>query len=541
MKKSNQNKITALYCRLSQEDENNGDSDSIINQKSILTKYASDNGFTNTKLFVDDGYSGVSFNRPAFQELLELMEQGKVATLITKDLSRLGRNYIEVGNYTEILFPQWNVRYIAINDNFDSLFNEGNELAPFKNLFNEWYARDTSKKIRAVIKAKAERGERVGTSIPYGYKKDPNKKGHLLINEETAPIVRKIFNLCIQGYGPGKIAKMLKDEQILKPTMYRYYTEGKTGAITDTDDLYGWNNATVADILDNEVYLGHTINCKTTTISFKNKKRVARPANEQYRIENTHDAIINQDTWSIARRMRDSKRRTLKHFDTVNKYNGMLYCANCGNKMYLHRGKSLTPDKYNFTCSRYSKHMGEERCTPHTIRECVLDELVLRTIQEVTYFARIDAIRFRDEIEELKGKENREQLKRKENELAKSHKRDSELNTLFKRLYEDNVLGKVTNEQFRILSDGYNDEQRQLKENIAILEAEIERLESMQIDVDKFVALAVQYTNITELTDEILHTFISKIVIHEREQKHSKTGVQQVDIYFNNIGLLTNA
>lgn len=228
MIKSNQNekKITALYCRLSQEDENKGDSDSIINQKSILTKYAKDNGFENIEVFVDDGYSGVSFNRPDFQRLLELMEQGKVSTLITKDLSRLGRNYIEVSNYTEILFPRWNVRYIAVNDNYDSLYSESNEYAPLKNLFNEWFARDTSKKIRTAIKAKAERGERVGTVIPYGYKRDPEIKGHLLINPETAPVVKMIFSLCAEGKGPRVIANALRKKKIPKPTMYRFMTEG---------------------------------------------------------------------------------------------------------------------------------------------------------------------------------------------------------------------------------------------------------------------------------------------------------------------------
>ena len=290
-------KITALYCRLSQEDENKGDSDSIINQKAILTKYAEENGFTNIQIFIDDGYSGVCFNRPDFQRLIELMEKGKVNTLITKDLSRLGRNYIEVGNYTEILFPRWNVRYIAINDNYDSMYNEGNELAPFKNLFNEWYARDTSKKIRAVFKAKAERGERISTQAPYGYKKDPDTKGHLIIDEATAPVVKMMFELCAIGNGPRAIANILRDKEILKPTIYRYQQTGAYCRITDTEDIYGWNDRTVADILDNEVYLGHTINCKTTVASYKDKRKIYRPESEWLRFENTHEAIVDQTTW----------------------------------------------------------------------------------------------------------------------------------------------------------------------------------------------------------------------------------------------------
>lgn len=389
MNKSNQteNKITALYCRLSQEDEKNGDSDSIINQKAILTKYAEDNGFTNTKVFVDDGYSGVSFNRPGFQKVLELMESGRVTTMITKDLSRLGRNYIEVGNYTEILFPRWNVRYIAINDNYDSLYSEGNELAPFKNLFNEWYARDTSKKISAVIKAKAERGERVGTVVPYGYKRDTEHKGHLLVNEETAPIVKKIFDLCASGKGPSQIASILERDKILKPTMYRYANEGITRREIDMNNPYAWSGRTVGDMLSNEIYLGHTINCKTTTVSFKDKRKKNRPENEQYRIENTHEAIIDKGTWDIVQEIRKGKRRR-NSFGEVNKYSGLLYCADCNNKLYFVRGHTMEVKNFNFVCSRYRKHMGEEICTPHSIREVVLDEIVLEEIRRTTYYAR---------------------------------------------------------------------------------------------------------------------------------------------------------
>ena len=301
-------KITALYCRLSQEDENKGDSDSIINQKAILTKYAEDNGFTNLQFFVDDGYSGVRFNRPGFQKAVELMKAGKVETFITKDLSRFGRNYLEVGGYLEE-FEKWNVRYIAINDNFDSLYSDGNELIPFKNVFNEWFARDTSKKIRAVLKAKAERGERVGTQIPYGYKKDPEVKGHLLTDEETAPVVKMIYDLCAAGNGPRIIASMLKEKKILKPSAYSYQKSGKYGCVTDTEDIYGWSDRTVAGILDNEVYLGHTINCKSTVASYKDKRKIHRPESEWLRFENTHEAIIDEVTWEIVRKVRAGKRR----------------------------------------------------------------------------------------------------------------------------------------------------------------------------------------------------------------------------------------
>ena len=537
--KSNQyeSKITALYCRLSQEDELKGDSNSIQNQRAILEKYAKDNGFENIEVFVDDGYSGVSFNRPDFQRLLEMMEQGKVATLITKDLSRLGRNYIEVGQYTEMLFPRWDVRYIAINDNYDSLYNEGNELAPFKNLFNEWYARDTSKKIRAVVKAKAERGERVGTVVPYGYRKDPDVKGHLLVNEDTAPVVRLIFSLCAEGKGPKVIANILREKQILKPTAYRYQTSGKYGATTDTEDIYGWDDRTVAGILDNEIYLGHTINCRTTVVSYKDKRKKDVPESEWYRFENTHEAIIDKVTWDIVRKVRASKRRRT-NMGEVDKYSGLLYCADCGSKLYFVRGTTIKPEAYNFICSRYRKHMGHELCTPHTIREMALDEIVLEEIRSVTYYARANTVQFVSFIQQKSSAESRRELNAKTAELSKLEKRNGELNALFKRLYEDHVLGKVTSEQFRMLSEGYNEEQRTIQEEIPRLRKTIEDLKASATNVDRFLDIVRKYTDIKELTPEILRTFVSKIVIHERSRKHVKDAEQDIDIYFTHIGNL---
>lgn len=533
-------KITALYCRLSQEDENKGDSNSIQNQRAILEKYAKDNGFENIQVFIDDGYSGVSFNRPDFQRLLEMMEQGKVATLITKDLSRLGRNYIEVGNYTEMLFPRWNVRYIAVNDNYDSLYSEGNEFAPFKNLFNEWFARDTSKKIRAVVKAKAERGERVSTQIPYGYKKDPDVKGHLLIDEETAPIVRRIFELCAQGMGPTNIGNVLRDEKIFKPTIRRYHEQGIYGTVTDTDKPYGWTAETIGRILKNEVYLGHTINCRTRVISYKDKRQVDVPKNEQYRFENTHEAIIDKETWDAVQKVREGKRRR-NNMGAIDKYSGLLYCADCGSKLYFVRGKSIKPSDYNFICSRYRKHIGEQLCTAHRIREVALDEIILEEIRRITYYARTKTREFVEFINKKSSSENRRELTAKTNELAKLEKRNAELNTLFKRLYEDNVLGKITSEQFRMLSDGYNAEQRTIADQIPILQKQIEDLKASSTNVERFVTISNKYTDLQDLTPEILRTFIDKIVIHERTEKWAKTAEQQIDIYFRYVGcIVTN-
>ena len=540
MSNQKENKITALYCRLSQEDELKGDSNSIQNQRSMLERFCADNGFENTRVFVDDGFSGVNFERPGFQEMMSLMEEGKIGTLITKDLSRLGRNYIEVGQYTELIFPRMGVRYIAINDNYDSLYSEGNELAPFKNLFNEWYARDTSKKIRAVVKAKAERGERVSTQIPYGYMKDPEQKNHLIINPETAPIVKEIFALCAQGIGPKNIGNILRDRQILKPTIYRYMKSGKYGTKTDVDTPYGWNATTVVNILSNETYLGHTINCQTTTVSYKDKRVIERPVSEQYRYENTHEAIIDQMTWDIVQKVREGKRRR-NSMNEIAKYSGLLYCADCGSKLYFARGKTITPDQYNFFCSKYRKHVGEDTCTMHQIREVILDEIVLEEIRRATYYARAHSAEFIEFINKKSSSENKKELNARLLEQSKLTRRSGELSALFRRLYEDNVLGRITNEQFRMLSEGYNEEQRTISERLPELEKEIERLKSSANNVEQFVALAKKHICIEKLTAEVIRTFISKIVIHEKSAKHSKSATQQIDIYFTHIGMLPTA
>ena len=526
---SNQDKITALYCRLSKDDLNVGDSDSIVHQRAILEKYAKDNCFPNIRVFVDDGYSGVSFDRPGFQEMYKLIEAGKVGIVITKDLSRLGRNYIEVGNYTEFVFPRYGVRYIAINDN--------NELAPFKNLFNEWYARDTSKKIRAVFKAKAERGQRLGTTIPYGYRRDPDsgKECHLLINEETAPVVRMIFSMCASGIGPSNIAKTLHEKKILKPTFYRFQKEGRYGTHTDTDNPYKWNERTIADILDNEIYIGNTINCQTRIASFKDKRTIKVPKEEQLRFENTHEAIIDKETWDIVHKVREGRIRKTR-MGEINKYSGLIYCADCGRKHYLYRGRTVKRESYSFICGNYHKHVGIEKCTPHSIREVVLDEIVLEEINRAIYYARNNTKEFTDYISKKTSSQYRKDLNAKTAELSKAEKRIVELKSLFKRLYEDNVLGRISDEQYRVLSLDYNDEQKELEQSIPDLQKEIDTLKSECTNVQKFLDIVRKYVHVKELTPEVLRTFISKIVVHEREKKHSQTSPQQIDIYFRYIG-----
>ena len=388
-----------------------------------------------------------------------------------------------------------------------------------------------------MVKAKAERGERVSTQIPYGYMKDPLQKNHLIIDSETAPIVREIFSLCASGIGPKNIGNILRDRQILKPTMYRYSKTGKYGTVTDTDAPYDWKSTTISNILCNETYLGHTVNCQTTTVSFKDKRVIERPKNEQYRYENTHEAIIDQRTWDMAQQVRAGKRRR-NSMQEIPKYSGLLFCADCGSKLYFARGKTISPEQYNFFCSKYRKHVGEDTCTMHQIREVVLDEIVLEELRRTTYYARAHTTEFVEFINQKSSAENRKELTAKSSELARLSKRNTELNSLFKRLYEDNVLGRITNEQFRLLSEGYNAEQREITERLPILEKEIEHLKASANNVEQFVTLAKKFINIESLTPEIIRTFISKIVIHEKSAKHSKSATQQIDIYFTHIGML---
>lgn len=533
MLQSNQ-KITALYCRLSQEDMRQGDSDSIINQKMILEKYAKENGFENTQVFADDGYSGVNFERPAFRRMLDLIEKGEIGVIITKDLSRLGRNYIEVGSYTEIYFPKNNVRYIAVNDNFDSMYTDGNELAPFKNLFNEWFARDTSKKIRAVKRAKAEKGERIGSRPPYGYIKDPNNKNHIIVDEKTAPVVQKIFSMCVTGLGPTMIANKLKELQILTPVMYEYLKSGTAVTALDPDRPYDWNAKTVADILSREDYIGNTVNCRFTVPSYKDKRKIKRDASEYIRFEHTHEPIIDMQTWETVQKLRQGKRRPASTGET-SKYSGLLFCADCGSKMYFYHKRADDPKSYSFNCSHYRNNV-KEKCTPHRIREAVLDEILLEELRRITYTARTKERQFAEFVNKKSSSENRRELNAKQREYEMLTKRTAELNALFKRLYEDNVLGRINNEQFRMLSDGYTDELKSIAAKLPELERQIQALQQAASDVEKFIGLAKKYTRIIELTPEILHTFVSKIVIHERRERFKQNTEQQIDIYFRYIG-----
>ena len=525
-------KKTALYCRLSQDDGLEGDSNSIQNQKNILQKFTEDHHFPNPCFYVDDGFSGGNFQRPAFQQMISDMENGEIGIIVTKDLSRLGRNQLHTGLYIEERFPMFGVRYIAINDNVDTDSSESNDLMPFKNLFNEWFIRDTSRKIRAVLKAKAERGERLGTRAPYGYRKDPDTK-KLIVDEEAAAIVRRIFAMCASGSGPSQIARILKKEQILTPTMYAYTRFGMNHTCLDTAHPYNWSDSAIANLLENEIYLGNTVNMKYSTKSYKDKRRVEHPREECMVFENTHPALITREVWDMVQRVRKNKRRLTK-MEEQNKYSGLVFCADCGSNMVLHRAHTMSASYNHFTCRTYKKD--GEACTGHYIRECVLDEIVLEDLRRATSAAREHPEKFAAYIGSKQSAELQRGIRRQEKELAAMRKRKAELDAIFKKLYEDNVLGSITTEQFQMLSGSYTEEQNRITAGIPQKENEIQRLRETVSGTDSFLDKAKRYTDITELTPELLRLFIEKIVVHEKEVKWSKHAPQTVEIYYNGIG-----
>ena len=532
MNQSNQIRKTALYCRLSQDDGIEGDSNSIQNQKAILQKFAEDHHFPSPCFYVDDGFSGGNFQRPAFQQMISDMENGEIGIIVTKDLSRLGRNQLHTGLYIEERFPMFGVRYIAINDNVDTDSSESNDLMPFKNLFNEWFIRDTSRKIRAVLKAKAERGERLGSRAPYGYRKDPDTK-KLIVDDEAAAIVRRIFAMCAGGSGPSQIARILKKEQILTPTMYAYTRYGITHTCLDTAHPYNWSDSAIANLLENEIYLGNTVNMKYSTKSYKDKRRVEHPREECMVFENTHPALITREVWDIVQRVRKNKRRLTK-MEEQNKYSGLVFCADCGSNMVLHRAHTMSASYNHFTCRTYKKD--GEACTGHYIRECVLDEIVLEDLRRVTSAAREHPEKFAAYIGSKQSIELQREIRRQEKELAAMRKRKAELDAIFKKLYEDSVLGRITTEQFQMLSGSYTEEQNLITVGIPQKENEIQRLRETVSGTDSFLDKAKRYTDITELTPELLRLFIEKIVVHEKEVKWSKHAPQTVEIYYNGIG-----
>lgn len=472
---ASQEKYTILYARLSQEDDIKGDSNSIVNQRHLLEKYAQENGFQNIKFLYDDGFSGTNFNRPSWNEAMALIESEQVATLIVKDLSRLGREYLEVGRLTELVFPSCGVRFIAINDGVDSLYENSNDFTPMRNWFNELHAKDSSKKVRAVKRMQAERGEILGGRPPYGYRRDESVRKGIIPDEETCEVVKRIFNLCAGGKGPNQIARILTEEQVLNPTNYYYRKTGAAHKSLDTTMPYRWTSSSITAILDNRTYLGHMPGLRTTTLSYKNKKAVYHDESEQVLVKNTHEALITQDQWDLVQELRQRKKRTPKQMEEPNLFSGLVFCIDCGKPLVLHRAHTMDAVKNNFMCYSYKKK-GKDVCSSHYIREQDLIHIILDDLRRVTHFARQKETLFAEYINRKNSVELRREITALQRELDAAKRRDAELTALFKRLYEDNVLGRVTNEQFRMLSGDYNDEQKLLRDAIPAKEVKLQKL-----------------------------------------------------------------
>ena len=407
---------------------------------------------------------------------------------------------------------------------------------PERRMFNEWFIRDTSRKIRAVQKSKAERGERLGTRAPYGYAKEPETK-KLIVDEEAAAIVKRIFALCAAGNGPSRIATILKKEKVLCPSYYTYQKYGLTHAALDITKPYHWSDSAVANLLENEIYLGNTVNYRFSTRSYKDKRKIEHPREECLVFENTHPAIVSKEVWDIVQRVRKNKRRPTK-MNEQNKYSGLVICADCGKAMVLHRAHTMSADYNHFTCRTYKKD--GEACTAHYIRECILDEIVLEDLRRVTAEAREHPQEFAEYLNSKRSAELQKEIRRLEKEKAAMQKRKAELDAIFKKLYEDSVLGRITAEQFQMLSASYTDEQAKLTESLPQRESEIHRLKETVSNTAAFLGKAKRYTDIQELTPELLRLFIQKIVVHEKEVKWSKHAPQTVEIHYADIGCMEN-
>lgn len=524
--------ITALYCRLSQDDGNVGDSDSIINQKKMLAEYAERNGYTPYQFYIDDGFSGTNFERPQFKQMIEDAKKGTVKRIICKDLSRFGRDYIKVGLYTEFIFPDKDIHFIAVNDDVDSNVQKDNDLAPFKNLFNEWYARDTSKKIKAVKKAKGLAGEHMSCVALYGYRKNPDNPKEWLIDEESAEVVREIFRLCVDGYGPRRIANILTERKILIPSAYAL-EKGYAVRNNIPKNPYQRSSTVVVDVLERMDYLGHTVNFKTHRKSYKQKKKIENDKSEWKIFENTHEPIIDKSTFDIVQKIRANRKRPTK-MGEMPMFSGILYCADCGKKLSFHRRANDPDTKHNFVCSNYRSDT--HNCSMHYIRNVVVEQLVLENLREVVSYVKAYEDEFVQMVMDADIKQKSKELAKKKRVLSDKEKRYTQLDGLFQRIYEDNVGGKLSDERFVKLSQGYEAEQKDLQSEIEALRMELSQEEQQSVNVKSFLSTVKKYTEIPELTSEIVHEFIDRIIVHEADKSSGKR-IQEIEIIYNHIGV----
>jgi len=549
-KKLGNGKITALYERLSRDDDLTGDSNSIINQKKMLEDYAKANGFTNCVHFTDDGWSGGSFDRPSWKRMIEGIGKGEIAAVLVKDLSRVGRDYLQVGFYTEVMFREKGVRFVAITNGVDSDKRESSEFAPFLNIMNEWYIRDCSRKITSVLRARGMSGKHTSNHCIYGYKKDPNDKDHWIIDEEAAEVVRRIYRMAIEGKGPYEIARILATEKVERPSYYLAQRGmGNHQSNYNAADPYTWRGGTVADILSKQEYMGHTVNFRTYKESYKDKCVKMTPKEDLVIFENTQEAIIDKETWERVQTLRKTIRRT----DSIGKANpltGLMFCADCGAKMYNHRGKAgnardwagrpngkKRPDRDEYNCSRYdlgNQHY-DKYCTTHLIRTAVVNELLLEAIKGVCDYALNNEAEFMAQVcsasEDRQEKAARSIRQRKQ----RNEKRTDELTRLIRKLYEDNVSGRLSDTLFEQMLRDFEAELSDLTEIVSQDQQELERISRETINAEKFLSLVRKYTDFSELTPAMINEFVEKILVHQAQGKGASR-IQEIEIFFNFVG-----
>ncbi|HBD4328703.1 TPA: recombinase family protein [Enterococcus faecalis] len=526
-------KITALYERLSRDDELEGESNSIVNQKKILEEYASKNNLTNIIHFTDDGISGTQFDRPGFMEMMNGVNQGNIGCIIVKDMSRLGRDYLKVGQCMEIL-RQKGVRLIAINDNVDSFYRE-DDFTPFRNIMNEWYARDTSRKIQSTFRSKGESGKHTASTPPYGYIKDEKDKNKWIVDEKAAEIVRRIFNLTMDGEGPYKIAKILEADKIDIPAYHQQKMGYGLHQSKNFEHPYRWCSSTIASILKKQEYLGHTVNFKTRK-HFKDKKSKYVSEDNWLIFENTHEPIIDQETFDNVQRIRGNVKRYPDGWGEYHPLTGLMYCADCGSKMYVHRTSNYKNIPY-YTCSAYTKTPCGTLCpSAHRIKAEAVLNLIRETLKDIKKYLDEDNEAFIRSIQNEMEEKEKIEIEKKRTRLIDSKGRLQELERLMCRIYEDMILNKIPNSRYEILNNQYETEQITLSKEIKDLEQQVSRYEKETDRAKKFISLISRYENFDELTTTMINEFVEKIVVHERDRKGSQTSKQKIEIYFNFIG-----
>ena len=522
---------TALYCRLSCDDDLQGDSNSIRNQKMLLKQYADEHKLRNVRFYVDDGYSGSNFDRPDFQRMIRDIDEGKVSTVIVKDMSRFGRDHILVGYYTKYYFAEADVRFIAVYDQVDSEINPDDDITPFKNILNEMYAKDCSKKIKAVMKAKGNAGKHLATHPPLGYKKDPNDKEKWVIDERGAKTVREIFSLCMNGYGPTQIARILTERKIDTPVVY-FHKHGLPTPAKLREDSEIWDQKSVARILENVEYTGCTVNFKTYKKSYKSKKRIKLPQEDWLIFENTQEVIIDRQTFDSVQKIRQCKRRPSR-MGEMSSLSGMVYCADCGKRMYLCRCTTMKQAEY-FNCSTYRKKK-KNLCTSHQITVKAVETLLLDDLKRTLRFAQSQKEEFLRMLEENSEVKTKQEIKENLRELSAAEERIKALDKIIQSLYEDKVAGILSEERYLKLSDTYETEQADLTEKAQMLKAEIEKDKKEKDEILDFLCLVEKYSSIEELTPEIIRSFVDRIIVHEKRKENGHYR-QEIEIVYNFIG-----